>query len=392
VSRGHALPKSPSTTGAALILFGILFLGVSDNQLIPPLLPQMARELGIAPGRAGLLVTVYALAAAAFALASGAASDRLGRKRLITSALVVFGLASLLTSQSTHFSILLIGRLLTGFAAGTLSTLSLSYAADLFPYERRGRAMGILSMAYFLAFVIGLPVGSAVAGSFGWPWVFRGLAMLTACMLLISVLSLPEDRARRPLALLPTVSAFFHVPERLAGIGAAFLTSGGLVGFITYVGVWLDAQDVSVERIGLLLMVAGIGATVASPLSGWLADHIGKRNVVIGANILLAPLFVATSHAGWGPGLFLAVLVLAMLAGARQGPLHALTTELVSEAERGSYVAVRNAASQLGIATIAGAAALAFDRAGFTASAWISAAATLLLVPVCLAIREPTRR
>lgn len=391
MSRGNAPPGSQSTTRSAFILFGILFLGVSDNQLIPPLLPQMARELGIAPGRAGLLVTVYALAAALFALVSGAASDRLGRKRLITSALVVFGLASVLTSQSSHFSILLTGRLLTGFAAGTLSTLSLSYAADLFPYERRGRAMGILSMAYFLAFVIGLPVGSAVAGAFGWQWVFRGLAALTTCMFLVSTFGLPGDRIRRPVALLGTVSGFFRASDRLAGIAAAFLTSGGLVGFITYVGVWLDAQNVGVEEIGLLLMVAGIGATAASPISGWLADRIGKRNVVIAANVLLAPLFVATSRTGWGPGLFVAVLLLAMLAGARQGPLHALTTELVDEAERGSYVAVRNAASQLGIATIAAAAALAFDRAGFTASAWISAVATLLLVPVCLAMREPRR-
>lgn len=391
MSRGHALPGGQSTTGSAFILFGILFLGVSDNQLIPPLLPQMARELGIAPGRAGLLVTVYALAAATFALVSGTASDRFGRKRLIMSALVVFALASVLTSQSSHFSTLLTGRLLTGFAAGTLSTLSLSYAADLFPYERRGRAMGILSMAYFLAFVIGLPVGSAVAGAFGWPWVFRGLAALTGCVFLLSTLRLPEDRTRRDLALLPTVSGFFRASERLAGIVAAFLTSGGLVGFITYIGVWLDTEDVSVERIGLLLMVAGIGATLASPVSGWLADRIGKRNVVIGANVLLAPMFVATSRIAWGPGLFVAVLILAALAGARQGPLHALTTELVTEAERGSYVAVRNAASQLGIATIATAAALVFDRAGFSASSWISAGATLLLVPVCLLIREPRR-
>ena len=41
----------------ALILFGVLFLGVSDTQLVPPLLPLIARDLGVTPGRAGVLVS-----------------------------------------------------------------------------------------------------------------------------------------------------------------------------------------------------------------------------------------------------------------------------------------------------------------------------------------------
>lgn len=392
MSTDHAEGKGvPPVIGytVSFILFGVLFLGVSDTQLIPPLLPEIARGLDIPPGRAGLAVTVYALAAAMFALVAGIASDRLGRKRLIAAALIAFTAASMVTSLSTQFITLLLARLLTGFAAGTLSTLSLSYAADLYPYEQRGRAMGILSMSYFLAFVIGIPVGSLVASRFGWQWVFRGIAVLTALLLSLVVFALPKDTARSTVRVLPTLLAHFRSKDRLAGITAAFLTSGGLVGFITYVGVWLDSQDIGVERIGLLLMTAGVGATLASPVSGWLADRVGKRSVIIGANLLLAPSFLLTSRMGWGVSLFVGVSVLAILAAARQGPLHALTTELVSESMRGSYVAVRNTASQLGIATIAAVSAAAFDRSGFTAVAFVSATATLLLVPVCLLIKEP---
>jgi multidrug resistance protein len=373
----------------ALVLFGVLFLGVSDTQLIPPLLPLIADDLGVTPGQAGIAVTVYALAAATFALMAGAASDRFGRRRLMAGALVGFSLASAMTSWTGHFSTLLLARLLTGFSAGALSTIALSWAADLYPYERRGRAMGILSMAYFLAFVIGIPAGAIVAGRFGWRWVYTGIAILTVLVLAVVVRALPPETPRPSRPVLETFRAHFASRDRIAGVGAAFLTSGGLVGFITYVPAWLAGQGIGVERVGLLLMVAGMGATLASPVSGWLADRIGKKHVIVAANVLLAPAFLLAARVDWGAALFATVVVIALVAAARQAPLHALTTEFVPAESRGSYVALRNAASQLGIATITALAALRFDQDGFAAAVQIPALVTLLLIPVCLTMREP---
>jgi predicted MFS family arabinose efflux permease len=69
--------------------------------------------------------------------------------------------------------------------------------------------------------------------------------------------------------------------------------------------------------------------------------------------------------------------------------LHALTTEIVGPEIRGEYIAVRNAASQLGIATVATVSASAFDSAGFTAVALISGLATLLIPLCCIWLQEP---
>src|SRR5881397_4172166 len=150
----------------ALILFGVLFLGVSDTQLVAPLLPLIASDLGITPGHAGIIVTTYSLAAAAFALLVGPVSDRVGRKKVLVSGLAVFSLASFFTYHVSTFGALVILRALTGLAAGTLSTSALSFAGDYYPYEERGRAMGILSMGYFVAFVAGVPAGALAAS----PW------------------------------------------------------------------------------------------------------------------------------------------------------------------------------------------------------------------------------
>jgi predicted MFS family arabinose efflux permease len=376
----------------ALILFGVLFLGVSDTQLVAPLLPLIARDLGTTPGHAGIIVTTYSLAAAAFALFAGPLSDRIGRRKILISGLALFALTSFLTYHVSTFRALVILRAITGLSAGTLSTCALSFAGDYYPYEQRGRAMGVLSMGYFIAFVVGVPAGALAAARLGWQWVFACLSVGSGIMFLIALTGLPRDptitrSTRTRLAFME----HFRKGDRLSGMAAAFLTSGGIVGFLTYVGVWLSAvHAVSVERIGLVFMLAGLAAVATSPVSGWLSDHAGKRTVIIWSNVILAILFVVVARTNWGVGLIAGIAALSMAASARQAPLHALSTELVRTEIRGEYIAVRNAASQAGIAAVAALSAWVYDAGGFTGVAWVAALITILVPFCCIWLKEPT--
>src|SRR5207237_3100535 len=125
------------------------------------------------------------------------------------------------------------------------------------------------------------------ASRLGWQWVFAGLSVGAGAMFVIALLQLP---AQVPHAKLGRQGRgfidHFRKRDRFAGMVAAFLTSGGIVGFLTYVGAWLKTTfDMGVDRIGLLFMVSGVAAVVASPLSGWISARAGKRNVIICANV-----------------------------------------------------------------------------------------------------------
>jgi predicted MFS family arabinose efflux permease len=202
---------------------------------------------------------------------------------------------------------------------------------------------------------------------------------------------LPSDdhRSLCPVAW-QSIASHFRKSDRFAGMIAAFLTSGGIVGFLTYVGAWLAVDHgVSIPKIGLLFMAAGFAAVVASPAAGWLSDRIGKLSVIIGANIALAVLFLIVARMNWGISLVGGIAVLSVAASARQAPLHALTTELVQTDVRGEYIALRNASSQLGIAAVAAVSSYAFDSGGFIKVALIAAIVTALVPVSCIWIREP---
>ena len=374
----------------ALVLFGVLFLGVSDNQLVPPLLAPIADNFEVSPGRAGIIVTTYSLAAAAFALFAGPLSDRIGRKKVLAVGLTLFAAASFSTQHVTTLGGLIAVRSLAGLAAGTLSTCALSFAGDYYAYSERGRAMGVLSMAYFLAFVVSAPVGALMAPRWGWQSVFGSLAVLGIGILALVLWQLPSPRHHEQAAsILPRFANHFAVPDRLAGMVAAFLTSGGLVGYLTYVGAWLvNEREISLDRIALIFMISGLAGVTAAPFSGWLSDHVGKRNVIIWTNVLLAPAFVVVARLDWGVLLWMGIAFLGVAASARQAPLHALTTEIVGTEIRGEYTAVRNAASQIGIASAAALSAYAFDTAGFAGVSIVAAAFTALIPVSCIWLRE----
>ena len=125
------------------------------------------------------------------------------------------------------------------------------------------------------------------------------------------------------------------------------------------------------------------------PLSGWLSDHAGKRTVIVCSNLVLAFLFVVVARTDWGPRFALGIAALSVAASARQAPLHALSTEIVGADIRGEYIAVRNAASQAGIAAVAALSSVVFDSAGFQAVAFTAAIATILIPVCCIWLKEP---
>jgi predicted MFS family arabinose efflux permease len=296
---------------------------------------------------------------------------------------LVFALASWTASVTHTFDQLILARALTGLAAGAISTCSIAFAGDWFPYSVRGHAIGLISSAYFVAPIIGVPLAGRVADRFGWRGVFLFFAALAFVVSCASWVLPKETRSLNPSpkrASFEVVRSFLRKRNLLAALCIAFLVSGGLVGFITYIGQWLsDRFGVRTGSITVVFLVGGIASVLGAPVGGLLSDRIGKRAVSIASNVLLALAVVVVPFFRWGLGLFIVFGVTGLGAALRQGPLTALMTELVPAAQRGTFIASRNIFSQLGIGTSAFVGGVLYQHYGYTAVTSFCAVMTALV-------------
>jgi predicted MFS family arabinose efflux permease len=364
----------------------LLFLGLADNQMIAALLPALVKSFHISLSTAGLLVVVYSLAAAVAAFLSGTLSDHYGRRRFLLAAVAFFAVASFGAAESRTLHELMVARALTGLAAGTLSTCSITFAADWFAYNVRGRAIGLISASYFAAPILGVPIAAQIADHYGWRRAFLFFAGL-AVVVTLATLRLPRERlnpqasAQKLRAAVGVFRSFWARRDTAAALVIAFLVSGGLVGFLTYIGEWLNSSfGLPTRTIGWVFMLGGVVAVGTAPLGGILSDRWGKRAVSIVSNILLALAVAAIPLFRWGAGL-LGIFALASLGAAfRQGPLTALMTEMVPAAQRGSFIAMRNISSQMGIGATAYVGGVLFQRSGYAAVTSLCAGMTAAVV------------
>lgn len=366
-------------------LFMLLFLGVADNQMIAALFPVLGVSLHESVAAIGLLVVVYSLAAAAASFISGTLSDHYGRRGFLIAGAAVFALASWSASRTQTFAALMLARTLTGLAAGTISTCSIAMAGDCFDYAVRGKAIGLVSSAYFVAPIVGVPLAGQIADHFTWRGVFVFFSILALVVSGMSLL-LPKEQivpgpsAKKVRTTIDVFHSFLARPDILAALGIAFLVSAGLVGFITYVGQWLhDAFGIATGGITLVFMVGGLASVIGAPLGGILSDRWSKRDVSIVSNIFLAVAVLMVPFFHWGTWLLIAFGATGLGAAFRQGPLTALMTEMVPTVQRGTFIALRNISSQLGIGAAAFAGGLLYQRYGYVSVTTVCGAMTALV-------------
>jgi predicted MFS family arabinose efflux permease len=395
---GKQTSSPPRAAIVIAILFLIFFLGSSDNQMISPLLPLIAGEFGLKEGEVGQVIgPAYALAAAAAALLIGPISDRYGRRRFLLYASILFGLSLAAIGLIADLRVLAGVRLLTGLAAGTFSTCSIAYVADYFPYKRRGVAMSIVQAGQFLALAAGVQIANNIAQWKGWraSFVFFGMLSLAAFMAVFVLL--PEDKhemTQDPSAIVArrfhNIRMLFDNRERIASIVAAFFVSGGFVGFFFYLGSWLkQALHFTTREFDIVFLAIGVALLIGVVIAGPVSDKVGKRRVSILSTIVLAVMLLTIPTLGRGVFLFVSLMTAALAFAFRQGPLQALATELVPRRSRGTLVAARNTASQIGIAIATLACGQLYDRMGYQAVGLFSGIVSLGAALCIFIMKEP---
>jgi EmrB/QacA subfamily drug resistance transporter len=168
--KGEQMFSRRGTLAVVCLATAMLML---DIAVVNTALPHIASSLDAGISGLQWVVDAYTVALAAVVLTSGSIADRLGRRRVFASGLVVFTAASLLCGMAGSIEMLDGARAVQGIGGAILFATSLSLLADAFPeWKERSKALAIYGATIGASFAVGPAVGGAITSYLGWRWVF----------------------------------------------------------------------------------------------------------------------------------------------------------------------------------------------------------------------------
>lgn len=362
-------------------LAGIQFTHILDFMIMMPLGPQFTALFGISNAQFGLLVSAYTLSAGASGLLAATYIDRFSRKRLLLTMYVLFGLATLACGLAPDYAWLMVARVAAGVFGGVLSALSQTIVADVVPFERRGRAMGVVMTSFSVSTVAGVPLGLFLAAHLSWHAPFFGIALL------VGLLALGAWKT------LPRLDAHLHHPERTGvwrGIGQvltdgnhlkAFGVSGLMMfaGFsvIPYITIYLQSNaGMQTPEVPWIYLLGGVATLLSAPYFGRLTDRLGKVQVFQWlALAVTVPLMATTLSQGlplWGL-LAVSTLLFTVMSG-RMIPGMAMISSAVEPRLRGTFMTLNSAVQSgaMGLAALVAGLIIGRDGAGQLTFYWVA--------------------
>jgi predicted MFS family arabinose efflux permease len=332
-------------------------LNFFDRQVGAAVVEPLRREWGLTDAQTGWIGTAFTLVYAAVGLPLGHLADRWSRRALLFAGSLLWTSMTAASALAVGFRTMFATRLAVGIGEAVCAPASTSLLGDLFPSERRGRAVSV--------FMLGLPVGlglsyaisGAVAQAWGWRAAFlvAGLPGVLVSLLCLTLPEPPRGAAERgavgsrrrpgsPFALLLRTPTFLWI-----------VVSGALHNFNMYAfSLFLPAllirrHGMDVREAGLLSgatfgVVGGIGMLVG----GWACDRMAARRedgrlltcaVGLGLVVPFGLLFLGQPAGARGSAAFLLCLVVLPLY-VYYAPVYSTLQEIVEPSLRGTAMAV----------------------------------------------------
>ena len=169
--------KKRDGSGSLGILWFTIFLDLLGFGIIIPILPVVAKEYavkanwGIEPDiMVGIVVMAFSLMQLLFSPAAGNISDRIGRRPVLLTTILLTASGSLLFGIAGGLGMLILSRLVSGLGSANIPTAQ-AYIADITAPEDRASKMGLIGAAFGLGFVFGPAIGAAlvyIANTYHW--------------------------------------------------------------------------------------------------------------------------------------------------------------------------------------------------------------------------------
>ena len=322
-----------------ILIASSFMLGMSEF-IVVGILPGIAADLKISEVTVGNLVSLFAFVYAPVTPLGSALSARFPRFATHLTLIGIFLAGNILCAFAPNYAVLVVARIMIALVSGTLVAVAMTYAPDVTTDRFRTKFIAWVFSGFSIASVVGVPVGTWVANTFGWRWVFHMINVLTIMLIVGMVVALPRNSHIVKIGFLPQFRLFF---DRRIQLGVLDVVCGAAASYVFYTyltPIMRDEVHVPEQYLSVGLVIFGAACLWSNLYGGKLADrgrgvepltHI--RPIYCAHAVLMASLVVAHWVPVYGA---LLLVVLGMFMYLQNSASQVLYMDVASQSHPGS--------------------------------------------------------
>ncbi|WP_411836476.1 MFS transporter [Paenibacillus taichungensis] len=268
-------------------VFGILntemgFIGI---------LPAIAEHFDVSISKAGLLVSLFALAVAVSGPIVPLLFSGINRKKVMLLVLGIFVLGNIVSIFTTNFNVLLVARIIPAFFHPVYVSIAISVAASSVREEEAPKAISKVFIGVSAGMVVGVPIASFIANSASLQMAMVFFTVINALVFIATVLFVPSIPVKERLSYGAQVSVLKKSVTWLS-IVAIILLNSAVFGVYTYFAEYLEkVTNMPSNTISLILLLYGAANIIGNVIAGKLLINHAIKSVVI-FPILLGAVYI----------------------------------------------------------------------------------------------------
>ena len=277
------------------LLFGNFIVGCGVMVVVGTL-NDLAQSLQVSVAVAGQLITAAAVALALGAPLLAALVAGIDRRRLLTGALLWYGVGHGLALLAPDYATLLPLRVVSVLGAAVFTPQAAAAVSFMAPPQQRGRAITFIFLGWSLSAVLGMPLSAWVGEVWGWRWAFGGVAGLSLIGAAWVWSTLPDGVRPAALSRAHWAQVFTH-PALIATVGVTALSAAGQFTLSSYFAPYYrQVLGASAAEISALFLWFGAVGVLGNVLVARYIDRLGAARSValmlgcMGLSLLLWPL------------------------------------------------------------------------------------------------------
>ena len=322
-----------------ILIASSFMLGMSEF-IVVGILPDIAADLKISEVTVGNLVSLFAFVYAPVTPLGSALSARFPRFATHLTLIGIFLAGNILCAFAPNYAVLVVSRIMIALVSGTLVAVAMTYAPDVTTDRFRTKFIAWVFSGFSIASVVGVPVGTWVANTFGWRWAFHMINVLTIMLIVGMVVALPRNSHIVKIGFLPQFRLFF---DRRIQLGVLDVVCGAAASYVFYTyltPIMRDEVHVPEQYLSVGLVIFGAACLWSNLYGGKLADrgrgvepltHI--RPIYCAHAVLMASLVVAHWVPVYGA---LLLVVLGMFMYLQNSASQVLYMDVASQSHPGS--------------------------------------------------------